>query len=409
MKLYILKSLLKGKQKRIMLVVELFFSFIAFFLVLSIMTRGINNARISLGFDYTNLYKVDWDITAKNNERETMGENVNNIKKYINTYPGVINSGECYSSFFFINGYMNPHKPFLGNNIAIPGGQVNQMLAGDELAEILDLEILTGRWFAIEDNAAKNRPVVLTKNLKERMFGNSNALGEIVNYCGQQCKVVGICNNLKHKGDYTKPDYTLFIRNISEKENLQYETWMCMSGSNCGESFFMKCHADLPGSFFPDLVRKVAVNYPGYNLKIKPMQEIRQDYIRRTWAPLIAVLSIIMVLFINVLFGLFGVLWYNISQRKSEIGLRIAAGANKGHIYRQFIEEMLLLATLAIVPGILIAMQISIFDLFNMATHVYVIAMLIAAFIIYMLVTLCALLPAAQAVKIQPAIALYEE
>lgn len=408
MKRYILKSLLKGRQKRIMLVIELFFSFIAFFFILSFIVREINNTKYPLGFDYDNLYKVAWDITTQSDDMDAMNENIKNIKNYIKTYPGAQNMGMCQSSFFFEKGYMNPFKPLLSNGIAIPADQVNQMLASDEIADVLNLKLLEGRWFGVEDNASKNRPVVLTQNLKEQIFGKSNAMGEIVDYCGQQCKVVGVCNNIKHKGDYTQPDYTLFIRSV-DVENLQYETWMCVNGSNCGPNWFLKCNTDLPASFESELIRKVAVNYPGYNLTILPMEKIRQKYIRSTWAPLIAILLVITSLFFNVLFGLFGVLWYNISQRKSEIGLRMAVGANKGHIYRQFIAEMLLLATVGIIPGIIVAAQLPFLDLFNMGTRVYVTAMIISVLIIYILVTLCALLPSAQAVKIQPAIALHEE
>ncbi|MBA7555827.1 Macrolide export ATP-binding/permease protein MacB [subsurface metagenome] len=287
-------------------------------------------------------------------------KNVKNIKNYIKTYPGVQNMGMCQSSFFFEKGYMNPYEPLLSDGIAIPADQVNQMRASDEIADLLNLKLLEGRWFSVEDNASKNRPVVLTQNLKERIFGKSNALGEIVDYCGQQCKVVGVCNNIKHKEDYTQPELTLFIRGV-DVENLQYETWICMSGSNCGPNWFIKCNTDLPVSFESELIRKIAVNYPGYNLTILPMEKIRQKYIRSTWAPLIAILLVITSLFLNVLFGLFGVLWYNISQRKSEIGLRMAVGANKGHIYRQFIEEMLLLATISIIPGIIVAAQFPFF------------------------------------------------
>ena len=408
MKRYILKSLLKGRQKRIMLVIELFFSFLAFFFILSFIVREINNTKYPLGFDYDNLYKVAWDIIAQSDDMDTMMENIKNIKNYVKTYPGVQNMGVCQSSFFFEKGYMYPYKPLLSNSIAIPANQVNQMLASDEIADVLNLKLLGGRWFSVEDNASKNRPVVLAQNLKERIFGKSNALGEIVDYCGQQCKVVGICNNIKHKGDYTQPVLTLFIRDV-DVENLQYETWTCVSGSNCGPSWFIKCNAGLPASFESELIRKVAVNYPGYNLAVLPMGKIRQKYIRSTWTPLIAILLVITSLFLNVLFGLFGVLWYNISQRKSEIGLRMAVGANKGHIYRQFITEMLLLATISIIPGIIVAAQFPFLDLFQMEARVYVIAIIIAALIIYILVTLCALLPSAQAVKIQPAIALHEE
>ena len=74
MKRYILKSLLKGRQKRIMLVIELFFSFIAFFFILSFIVREINNTKYPLGFDYDNLYKVDWEVTVQSDDEDAIME-----------------------------------------------------------------------------------------------------------------------------------------------------------------------------------------------------------------------------------------------------------------------------------------------------------------------------------------------
>jgi putative ABC transport system permease protein len=407
MKLYILKSLLKGKQKRVMLVVELFFSFLAFFLILTFIVMEINNTKYPLGFDSDNLYTLNWDINTTSNDWELIQKKQNEIVGFIKAHPNVRDFGRCNSSFFFTKGYMNPSKPLMANDVAISQTKINQILASDEIAEILGIGLLEGRWFSTEDNASKNRPVVLTQNLREELFGNTKALGEIVDYCGQQCIVVGVTNNIKHKGDFTQPNLTLFIRN-TRVENLQYENWNCMSGSNCGNSNFLKCY-EASDAFEAELTRKVSSNYPGFRIKLYSVEKIREKYIRSTWVPLIVVFLVITALFLNVLFGLFGVLWYNISQRRSEIGLRMAVGASKSHIYKHFIYEMLLLATIAIVPGIIVAIQFPILNLFSIDVMVYIIAIIVAAFVIYVLVTLCALLPSSRATKIQPAIALHEE
>jgi putative ABC transport system permease protein len=70
---------------------------------------------------------------------------------------------------------------------------------------------------------------------------------------------------------------------------------------------------------------------------------------------------------------------------------------------------MLVLATLGVVPGLVIAVQFPLLKAFGVEAKVYVLAMLAAALLIYILVVLCALLPSAQAAKIQLAMALHEE
>ena len=125
--------------------------------------------------------------------------------------------------------------------------------------------------------------------------------------------------------------------------------------------------------------------------------------------PEVLIIIFLFLLFFNVILGLFGVLWYSISLRKSETGLRMAVGANKNSIYKQFINEMIILATLAIIPGLLVAIQFPLLRAFDTEWPVYLIAMATSAALIYLFVFLSTLLPGAQASKVQPADALREK
>ncbi len=146
-----------------------------------------------------------------------------------------------------------------------------------------------------------------------------------------------------------------------------------------------------------------------WTIKIDKMENLRKISLKTTWIPIYILSGICIFLIINVVLGLFGILWYNISIRREEIGLRQAVGANIGNIYNQFICEMLALATLSIFPGLIIAAQFPVLKVIDIDTSIYLIAMLSAMLLIYLLVTLCALMPASQAAKIQPAEALHEE
>jgi putative ABC transport system permease protein len=127
-----------------------------------------------------------------------------------------------------------------------------------------------------------------------------------------------------------------------------------------------------------------------------------------------AVLPVILIsvvcgfLIINVIIGLFGILWQSIRYRRAEIGLRRAIGANTGDIYFQLLGEVVILATFGIIPSALIAFHFPLLHFlgFEMEQSVYV--MLFAALIIYVLVILCALYPSKLAASIAPAEALHE-
>ena len=157
------------------------------------------------------------------------------------------------------------------------------------------------------------------------------------------------------------------------------------------------------------LYNQLIGRYKNTALKIRPLSEYRNTYIENTLLPLFLIGLVLGFLILNSISGLFGVLWYNISLRKSEIGLRMAVGASKRSIYKQFIGEMLVLVTLGIIPGIILTAQLPILSVFDIETKVYIIAILASTLLIYLLVLLCTLLPSTQAAKIQPAMALHEE
>lgn len=405
---YILKNLLKRKQKRITLLIELFLSFLAFFFIFSFIVREINNTKYPLGFNYTGVYSFIPQYVGK---AEDINAYLTAEKNLINSfllYPGVEAISDYTGSPFFSEGYMNPAEPINGNGISIPANQINLMMVQDDFDKVLDLKILEGRWFTSEDNTSNIQPVVLTKNLKEMIFDDSRAIGDTIELNGYKCKIVGVCNVIKHKGDYSHPESTLFVRNVLG-DNVQYKPVRGGTGSFIIRSFLFKTQKEIGVGFESKIFQFMNTKHPDFQVSITPLNETRSKYIRSTMLPLFTTLLIITALFFNVLFGMFGVLWYNISQRKSEIGLRMAVGASKTEIYRQFITEMLLLTTIGIIPAIAIAIQFPLLKIFNMEPIVFIVAIVLSAAVIYILVALCTLFPSFRATKIQPAIALHEE
>ena len=114
-------------------------------------------------------------------------------------------------------------------------------------------------------------------------------------------------------------------------------------------------------------------------------------------------------LIFNVILGLFGILWHNINQRKGEIGTRRAMGATQGLITGQFIGEVVVIATFALILGCFFAIQFPLMDVFGLANNIYIKGMLTAVFMIYLLVIICAFYPSWQASKIHPAVALHAD
>ena len=84
-------------------------------------------------------------------------------------------------------------------------------------------------------------------------------------------------------------------------------------------------------------------------------------------------------------------------------------GATKALITSQFIGEVVVIATFALIIGCFFAIQFPLMNMFDLENEVYMKAMITAILMIYLLVILCAFYPSWKASKIHPAIALHAD
>jgi putative ABC transport system permease protein len=145
------------------------------------------------------------------------------------------------------------------------------------------------------------------------------------------------------------------------------------------------------------------------NIGIRHMSNDRANKNNASLVPLIIFGIIAAFLVLNVAFGLFGVLWYNINRRKGEIGLRRAVGASGWSVTGQLWLETMILATFALILGTFFAIQFPLLHVFDLPTRVYIEALFFAILFIYALATICSLYPGRQAAAIFPAEALHED
>jgi putative ABC transport system permease protein len=97
-------------------------------------------------------------------------------------------------------------------------------------------------------------------------------------------------------------------------------------------------------------VRRVDKNAPIYGLR--PLEQELGTYLaqRRFQTSLLTGFSIVALLMAAV--GIYGLIQYSVATRTQEIGLRIAIGAQAGHIFRMIIGEGLALSLTGAVIGL---------------------------------------------------------
>jgi putative ABC transport system permease protein len=404
----ILNIIWKRKKRSQLLLFEFMVSFIIIFVICTILTIYLINFNKPLGFNYINVWEVllesKGDKDNINNELEE-----ESIIKRIESTMGTEYVTQQIFNLEFRASFTTTHKFSYKNE-----KNVRPYIFGtsDDFNKVFNIRLLEGRWYDTQDNSSKYMPIVINKKLRNEIFGKRKAVGEVVKAMNdQECIVVGVVDDFRYLGDFSGPRISVFTRS-TKNESIKYPQNIGNTSTSFGMYYSAYYIKVLPGSgiaFEEALYNDLSEQFPNWVITITTLEKLRSSYFLRVWVPLIIILLVAGFLIFNVVLGLFGVLWYNISLRKSEIGLRMAVGATKGNIYKQFISEMLVLSTLGIIPGLIITAQFPILKVFDIETKVYIIAILAAVLLIYLLVMLCALLPSAQAARIQPAEALYEE
>lgn len=268
----------------------------------------------------------------------------------------------------------------------------------DNYPKVMKLEILDGRWFSKSDDAAKYRPLVINQTLKEKLFGKEYPIGKLVGKEEDKNleKVIGVVKDMKDKSSFQG-----FEAGCYKRLDTSSFRWI--------SRILIKVKPMADAAFESRLHKTMSDLLPNSSIEIEHLAKKRVSKNNITLVPMIILLVVAGFLIFNVALGLFGVLWYNISKRKGEIGLRRAVGASGSSILQQIVGETVVLATLAMVVGAFFAVQFPLLQVFDLQAQTYLIALVFAMAFIYVLVVICSLYPGRQAAAIYPAVALHED
>ncbi|RPE05991.1 FtsX-like permease family protein [Chitinophaga lutea] len=389
---HLFKLIWNKKKQNFLLMTEIFFSFLIMFAVFTLAVYNYQNYRRPMGFTYDDV----WALSYYSKDRSDMSEDSLNL--FYETLKQAIGNAPEVAAV----SYVSNNSPFSmsENSSTISSGKQNVMTdhysGDDDYPRVLQPVLLSGRWFGREDDGAKLAPVVINQALKEEFFPGEDAIGKVMKVGDREVRITGVVQNMKDKGDYKSVRPAIYQRTGKGSY-----AWL--------SRMLIKVKPGADAGFESRLYKQVAGIMQDANVEIEHLTEKRVVKNSITLIPLIIFGVIAGFLIINVSLGLFGVLWYTISKRKAEIGLRRAMGATGGAITRQVVSETMVLTSISVVTGLIFAVQFPLLNVFFMPKGVYIIAIVLAALFIYALAVLCALYPGRQAANIYPAVALHED
>jgi len=385
---HLFKLMWNKKRAHGLLIVEILASFLVLFGVASLIIYNVRNYQQPIGYNYENV----WVITTTTNDPDSVkADMIQQLKERALAYPQV----QAVS----VSGFVTPMGMNQSNSDVAyeKASSLTDFITVDrDFAKTMDVRLAEGRFFDRSDEVADLQPVVINGALRDKLFGDKSPLGKVLKQDRENMRVVGVVETFKQRGEYQ--ENTPALLRLGRKAD---RGWMGV--------LLVKVKPGTDATFEGQMIRDFGRMAKGWSMEVSYMEQQRKNQHNLVMVPVIIFLVISTFLLINVALGLFGILNLNIAKRREEIGLRRALGATASGVSGQFVGEIWVLTTFALLIGLILTGQFPLLNVFDLEAGIYVTAMGVATLVIYGIVTLCALYPSRQAATIQPALALHEE
>jgi predicted permease len=281
--------------------------------------------------------------------------------------------------------------------------EADQRIATTDYFKAMGISLVSGRFFDARDSDTAPHVAIVDESLAQTFWPNQDAVGKRLHQGGRGRAnpswdtVVGV---VRH------------VRNRTLEARSRVEVYWPATQIPVSAMTLTVLTSGMPMSLAPTIQREVASMDPDLPVyRVRTMTEVMGESLQRRRLALILLAVFAGLAMLLAAVGIYGVTSYAAAQRKVEIGVRMALGADRGQVLRMMIRSgmgtiaiglgvgiVLSLALMRLMSGMLFAVRAS--DPLTLGGAVLV--LLAAAFV-------AIFLPARRATRVNPMIALRYE
>lgn len=361
--------------------------------------------RVDPGFDPDHLLTVQLPLPALKYPEEEQAANFHKeMMRKVQTLPGIKSASLSTSLPLDGGGDTNDFELEIRPTPPGKSSDVAEFLSvSPEYFRTLGIPLLKGRNLSEQDNEDAPPVMVVSDAFAKRYFPGEDPIGMRLKTGGcTECDwttIVGVVGDVKHGGLSADDDSAMYCPYVQESFNIRMMTLVLRTETD-------------PASFVGSVRREVNSIDPDLALaNVRTMDQLMSNSLgqSRYRGVLLGIFAIVALTLAAV--GIYGVIAYAVSQRTREIGIRIALGAQKRHIFRMVVGHGMILSLIGVAIGVAASLMLTRY----LASLLYGVSStdpVTFTSVVFLLITVALLacsIPARRATRVDPMIALRHE
>ncbi len=222
---------------------------------------------------------------------------------------------------------------------------VNRVRIAPNFFATMEIPIVQGRAFTEHDNGPAPKVAIINEAAVRKFFNGEDPLGKRFGNSPEtsnQIEIVGVVKDIMYNALREPPPPTMYVPYVQSPVGAM--------------AFIIRTAAD-PATMMGavrEAVRQADDNVPLTDMSTQTDQIERRFAQERLFAKVYALFGGLALLVASI--GLFGLMSYNVTRRTTEIGIRMALGAERQNVLQMVMRESLILVAIGVAIGIAAAL-----------------------------------------------------